>query len=239
MSSAPKCPTARSTIRPGASGSIKSADTWRSPTPPRSFSSGVIRRETATTFAPSSSRERVTASPMPLDAPVTMATRSSSFRSTIFLLSKPDSHPARHRKMSWYSHCSERVRGPWCSDSENRAGAIPTPNFWAVPGVGHAKPCAAGTGRTSRIGAETVERSTPYSSAEAAGGSPSRRCTNVARCRTMKPSHVTCRPHLLPSPPRSLAWEEGIDPLLLVRGRAHDFEVRRIVCGAGAGQGRR
>lgn len=124
-----------------------------------------------------------------------------------------------------------RLRGPGWRDSDTA--------FWAAPGAGYAKPCAAGSGQTSRIAAETVERSTPHGSAKAAWGSPSRRCTNMTRSWTMKPSHVTCRPHLLPSPPRSLVWEEGIDPLLLVRGRAHDFEVRRIACGAGAGQGRR
>src|SRR5690606_27292058 len=81
--------TARATTRPGASASIRSTGTCTGSGRASASSSGVLLREAATTRAASSRHVRVTARPIPLDAPVTTATRPESCRSTTVSLRLP------------------------------------------------------------------------------------------------------------------------------------------------------
>src|SRR6478735_10384803 len=82
-STPPKAVRAWSTNAPGPSGSVRSTATGRTgyPSATSARSSSVTARAPATTLAPSCTRARVTARPMPLLAPVTTATLPSSPRS--------------------------------------------------------------------------------------------------------------------------------------------------------------
>src|ERR671918_1385694 len=95
--SMPPCAsTAVSTSRSASSALVTSPATASAPRRPASRSSTSRRRANITTFAPSSASASATPSPIPADAPQTIAVRPSRWRSTSFPLQ--DAHDLADRR---------------------------------------------------------------------------------------------------------------------------------------------